>query len=421
MHDYDVEAVALATPPPVAVMTPYRPAVSVRNNGNHDALASGYVRIYSADLLIFETEVYSANITPGATGLAQAIDYWTPPAEGKYMIFGYVTCPLDQYEPNNNLAPTTITVTGLPPPEQTPVPLHAAQHEEGGRDEVSIDGLKGLTADQQEPRPHVANHQAGGDDELNLGGLLGEAAQDQPTKVHSNSKHDPQMATASALSQHEGATTVHSAATNLANRETTGPDSGLVKATQLVSGSIATPLTPAPLTLRFDRRWGPARHETIGINALPLIIQPNIPEVSMLELPVPVDWQSDDMQFLLQSNCILPVTAHTGQRLHLRLYFGAAHMLAWVPFDLNFTGDRFLIIQGTVNGTPTKRVTGALWLMAIEPSTGVTQFLAYVDTILPEYTNAEHLLYISADLVNADLNTVLEQNSGFIRSLHPIP
>ena len=254
MHDYDVEALSLSTPPTSAVMTPYRPAVSVRNNGVHEAYASGYLRIYAADLLIFETEVYSAAITPGATGLAQAVDYWTPPAVGKYMIFGAVTCPLDQYEPNNNLAPVTINVTGLPPPTPPPVTPHAAQHEEGGQDEVSIDGLKGRAADPQDALAHVSSHQAAGADQLNVGALLGELAQDQPTKIHSNTKHDPTFATSSQMSQHQGATSVHTAATNLANRETTGPEFGLVKSIQIALGSEVGG-TDATRFLARDRIW----------------------------------------------------------------------------------------------------------------------------------------------------------------------
>jgi len=252
MRDYDVEALSLSTPPPSSVIQPYRPAVSVRNNGIHDALASGYLRIYAADLLIFETELYSANIAPGATGTAQGVDYWTPPAVGKYMLFGYITCPLDQYEPNNNLAPVIIEVTGLPPPTPPTVTAHAVQHEEGGKDEISIDGLNGLTKDAQVPRPHVADHRAGGSDALNVDALLGQLAQDQPPQVHSNSKHDPILATASQMSQHQGATSVHTAATNLANRETTGPLTGLIPSTQVATGSEAG---LGPRFLSVNRDW----------------------------------------------------------------------------------------------------------------------------------------------------------------------
>ena len=226
MPDYDVEALGLITPPNSAVVTSYRPAVSVRNNGVRNALASGNLRIYAADLLIFETELYSNTIAPGETGTALGVDYWTPPAVGKYMIFGAVACPLDQFEPNDHFGPTTIMVTGLPPPTPPTVPFHAPQHEEGGKDEVSIDGLKGLTADAQLPLPHVSAHQVAGPDQLNVAGLMGELVQDQPTKTHSNTKHDPQMATASQMSQHQAATSVHTASTNLEQKANKGIASG---------------------------------------------------------------------------------------------------------------------------------------------------------------------------------------------------
>lgn len=186
--DYDVEVLGLQTPPASAVVTRYRPAVQVRNNGIHDAIASGYVRIYSAGLLIFESAVYSNTIEPGETGLAEAVQYWTPPAEGPYMVQGYVSTPLDQVEPNNNLNPTIVTVgPGQPPTPPTPVEPHAAQHEEGGGDELSIEGLRGRTADQQEPVHHASDHEAGGDDAMNVSGMPGVLTEPQIPKAHAAS------------------------------------------------------------------------------------------------------------------------------------------------------------------------------------------------------------------------------------------
>jgi len=239
MADYDVGVLALVVPAKSAPKATYRPAVSVRNNGIHDALASGYLRIYAAGLLVFESELYSATIPAGATGNAQAIDYWTPTTEGFYTIHAYISTPLDQVETNNMLAPVTIEITGAEPPIPPVVTAHAAQHEEGGTDEVSIDGLKGRTADQQEPLAHAAQHQAGGADALNVGSLQGILAQDQPAQVHSNTRHNPVMSTAAELTAHAGSVAAHTAATNLANRNTTGPNTGLIKADQLCSTTEA--------------------------------------------------------------------------------------------------------------------------------------------------------------------------------------
>jgi len=203
MADYDVGVLALVVPATSGPKSTYRPAVSVRNNGIHDALASGYLRIYSAGLLVFESELYSGTITPGNTGNAQTVGYWTPTEEGQYTVHAYLTTPLDQVESNNMLAPVTITITGEEPPVPPVVAAHASQHEEGGTDELSIDGLPGRAADPQTALAHAAAHQAGGSDALNVGSLQGILAQDQPAQVHSNTRHNPVMSTAAELTAHQ--------------------------------------------------------------------------------------------------------------------------------------------------------------------------------------------------------------------------
>jgi len=264
--DYDVGIVGLSSPPASATKSTYRPAVSVRNDGIHDALASGVLRIYAAGQLIFTSEIYSPTIPPGETKEAQAVDYWTPETEGVYIIIADATSPLDQYEPNNHLGPTTVSVTGEPPPPPTPVTPHASQHEEDGPDELSIDGLKGRAADRQPALAHVASHQAGGSDSLNVGGLLGELASPQTAKVHSNASHSPTLATSAELAAHQTATTAHASALNIANRDTTGPLAGQLTDAQLFIGT-ADPEDPEDekdaMGLRADRFRGyvnPAHH-----------------------------------------------------------------------------------------------------------------------------------------------------------------
>jgi hypothetical protein len=190
MADYDVEVLSLQVPARTSALTAYRPAVLIRNNGKYDAHASGYVRVYSAGRQIFLAEVYSSAIHAGDTGLATAIEYWTPPAVGDYLVNGYVTCPLDQVERNNNLAPTTITITGEPVPPPPAVLPHAPQHEDGGTDELIIDGLHGTTADPQVPTTHKASHTAGGTDELDVSGLRGILGEGQPIADHHETHED---------------------------------------------------------------------------------------------------------------------------------------------------------------------------------------------------------------------------------------
>lgn len=189
MADYDVGAVSLSVPPLSAVLQQYRPAVLAKNNGVHDALAVGSLRIYDSatGLLIFTTEIYSGTIAPGETKPAQAVDYWTPPAIGRYQVIAYVTCINDQYEPNNSLPPAIINVTAAPPPPPPPVQAHASQHEDGGLDELNADGLHGKLADAQTPLGHKASHQLAGSDALNLTGLPGILGQAQPIADHHTS------------------------------------------------------------------------------------------------------------------------------------------------------------------------------------------------------------------------------------------
>jgi hypothetical protein len=258
MPDFDVGAVSLQTPPPSAVIQPCRPAVLVKNNGVHDALAVGSLRIYSpAGLLIFTTALYSGVIAPGGTQPAQGVDSWTPPALGRYMVIAYVSCINDQDPTNDNLAPCFIQIIPGPPTPPTPVQLHAAQHEEGGGDEIIIDGLHGRTADAQIALAHKASHQAAGSDQLDVSGLPGILAQGQPIadhhsshedgggdelnvdelsgvlknlqkpKVHANESHDPNFATAEALSDHLDDThDVHTDADNLEQTNQKGNKNG---------------------------------------------------------------------------------------------------------------------------------------------------------------------------------------------------
>jgi len=187
MADYDVSVLSLTTPAASAPLAQCRPVVSVRNNGLHDAVASGYIRIYSAGLLIYESELYSDTIGPGETRPASAVDYWTPPAEGTYIVQGYLSTPLDQVEPNNNLHPTSVSIAGAAPPPEPPVALHASQHESDGIDEISIEDLPGRAADQQRPINHATFHQPGGIDPMDVTDMPGRLGEAQTPAKHADS------------------------------------------------------------------------------------------------------------------------------------------------------------------------------------------------------------------------------------------
>jgi hypothetical protein len=199
MADFDVAAVGLSVPPPSASITPYRPAISVKNNGIHSALAFGSLRIYKAGSLVFSSDVFSATIPAGETRLAQAEQYWTPDSIGTYNVQGYVSCFNDQVEPNNNLSPVTVIVGSTPPPPPPIVTAHASQHEEGGLDELSIDGLSGKAKDKQEAFDHRSNHEAAGSDELDVTLLKGELADPQTPIAHNNDRHSEAFTTVDAV------------------------------------------------------------------------------------------------------------------------------------------------------------------------------------------------------------------------------
>jgi hypothetical protein len=188
MSDYDVGAVSLSSPPPSAVIQSYRPAVLVKNNGVHDALAVGSLRIYGpAGLLLFTSEIYSGVIAPGETKPAQATDYWTPTVLGRHQVIAYVSCINDQNPANDNLPPCFVQIIPGEPTPPTPIAMHAAQHEEGGGDELNVDGLHGRLTDAQTALAHKASHQAAGSDQLDVTGLPGILAQGQPIADHHES------------------------------------------------------------------------------------------------------------------------------------------------------------------------------------------------------------------------------------------
>jgi hypothetical protein len=255
MPDFDVAAVGLSAPPAEAFKTAYRPAISVRNNGIHPADVVGYIAIIdrTTGLQVFYSQVLLLALGVGLTKPAPALEDWTPDSVGYYLAYGYVTTDHDTVPQNNNLAPTTFHVGPGEPPTPVVVPPHAPQHEDGGSDELQVDGLVGKLADPQDPDEHAASHQLGGPDQLSIGGLSGKAAEAQTPETHSNAYHNPTMATSSELTAHQGATAVHSAATNLANRQTTGLDAGLIPAAQLSDRSLVDPA--GNRYLRDDQYW----------------------------------------------------------------------------------------------------------------------------------------------------------------------
>lgn len=83
---------------------------------------------------------------------------------------------------NLSFSGTTLNATGGGAPDP-----HAASHQNGGSDEISVAGLSGLLADGQTPLAHAASHQSGGSDAIKLDDL---AATDDNTDLNvSTAKH----------------------------------------------------------------------------------------------------------------------------------------------------------------------------------------------------------------------------------------
>jgi len=56
---------------------------------------------------------------------------------------------------------------------------HKTTHQDGGSDEISVQGLSGTLADPQTPDLHGSSHQNGGEDEISVQGLSGLLADPQ--------------------------------------------------------------------------------------------------------------------------------------------------------------------------------------------------------------------------------------------------
>lgn len=261
--DFNVAAVSLSVPPVPAYLTTYRPAVSVLNNGIHDADVTGVLRIYdrTTGLMIWSAPLAAVGVPPGETRDAIASLYWTPDHVGDYLVQGFVTTDRDQNPDDNQLASVTVPVSAEPPPPPPTVPIHATQHEAAGTDPLNVAGLHGRLADTQSPTSHASSHGPAGSDVLSVEGLHGRLADAQAVENHGNDEHTPAMATASELLAHDQDTAAHILSSNLEHTSRRGAANGypaldaaaMVPVDQLATGSGEVP--GASAFLRLDRTW----------------------------------------------------------------------------------------------------------------------------------------------------------------------
>lgn len=235
MADFDTKVLYLETPPTSAPKTSYTIGVRILNQGVADAVASGYVQVFDKDtgLLVKTYQVESAVIAPEEEKQAFASEVWdlTDAEIGKqFILSGMVTSPGDTVPSNDILNPTTVTVIAGEPPDPPAVTPHKSQHEDGGNDEINVDGLFGQLHDPQELAAHASSHEVDGADELNIGGLPGQAADRQLPTVHGNDEHSPDFASEeyadTAIVMHNARITPHDAAENIERPANKGQNDG---------------------------------------------------------------------------------------------------------------------------------------------------------------------------------------------------
>ena len=366
MADYDVSVLSLTTPAASAPLAQCRPVVSVRNNGLHDAVASGYIRIYSAGLLIYESELYSDTIGPGETRPASAVDYWTPPAEGTYIVQGYLSTPLDQVEPNNNLHPTSVSIAGAAPPPEPPVALHASQHESDGIDEISIEDLPGRAADQQRPINHATFHQPGGIDPLDVTDMPGRLGEAQTPAKHADSHKTGSSDPLSVLALPDATDLELIARKGKANGYASLDGIALVPLNQLAA--IYEPIPNAGDALTFGSGWSQAnalphayKHENGGVDEISiedlsgkaadvqksetlnetgatLTLNWNDAETTLASFTVPAGWMNSTLGLSLNLAGRLTTQLSAGALLKLRLKQGGG-ILAQLEVAANLSYD----------------------------------------------------------------------------------
>ncbi|HUX29550.1 MAG TPA: hypothetical protein VMV78_02855 [Thiobacillus sp.] len=430
MADYDVGVVSLSTPASSAPLAQCRPVVSVRNNGLHDAIVSGYIRIYSAGWLVYESEAYSDTIGPGETRPCSAVAYWTPQTEGTYMIQGYFSTPLDQIEPNNNLWPTSIIISGAEPPPPTPVPLHASQHESGGEDEMSIEDLPGRAADQQRAINHASNHEVAGIDPMNVTNMPGILAEAQTPKAHASSHKVGGSDILDVLAL-PNATLLELVARKGASNGYAGLDSGA----HVPDHQLATVPEPPPNAgdaLTFGSGWSPAnalphayKHEAGGDDELDVTNLPGVladvqkadtlnasgalitlawndPETVIATITVPAGWMNSTLGVVLNLAGRLTTGLSASAVLRIKVKQDAT-VLCQHDVDANKNSDQPAAIHAIVAAIDGSNVKAFFDFLA--DSDAVQHLGIHVSTcaIAEAYAAAETVYTITGQFVNAGL------------------
>lgn len=233
MADIDTRVLYLETPSVSAPPAAYTIGVRMKNVGIHNRATGGYVQVHrvSTGLLEKTYSMVSAVIEPDEEKQAFSTETWDLREEDpgtEFIVSGMITSDGDTDPSNDILNPTTVTVVDEPPPPPPPVAAHVTMHEDGGSDELNLEGLHGTPADPQEFAPHAAKHMTGGDDEMDVSGLDGALLDPQIPTDHGNERHVEDFALVSELTGHLNDATPHNDAllAPVLNTPAEGPNKG---------------------------------------------------------------------------------------------------------------------------------------------------------------------------------------------------
>ncbi|MGQ9676543.1 MAG: hypothetical protein ACUVX1_12850 [Chloroflexota bacterium] len=98
----------------------------------------------------------------------------TPPATGDMLKSVYDTNDDGTVDNSQKLQGSTKAEVQDHPPK-----AHKTSHQQGGTDQINLEGLSGLLTTPQTPAGHKTSHQLGGSDQINVTGLSGELADNQ--------------------------------------------------------------------------------------------------------------------------------------------------------------------------------------------------------------------------------------------------
>jgi hypothetical protein len=104
----------ITSPPSSAQIVQYRPAVSFKNSGDVLAYITGtlLIRNVAADRVEYSGQIIGEPIAPGATGIAQCSELWTPTAGQSYSVEASIFTGNADASASATAPPLTVTTPG---------------------------------------------------------------------------------------------------------------------------------------------------------------------------------------------------------------------------------------------------------------------------------------------------------------------